>query len=494
MARILVWHRSDLRVTDNPALAAAADDGDPVPVFVIDPEFCADGLACDDRVLFCFECVDALDDLYRERGSSLALLHGDPVERLTTLAEERGWAVYYNRDTTARYGHERDRAVADHPRFSGFDADAVRRDAADPRDGWQAHAEAHFAAEPPAAPDDLPANPLDDDLTTDAAADRYDLTAEKTAVPRGGRGPAEARLERFLDTIHDYPGNISAPADAEDHCSRLSAYFAFGALSVREAYRAATRTVPDCTARELFVERLYWNQHYTQKLEDFPRATEVAINPVFRGLHRDDHDPALVRAWKRGETGVPLVDASMRALVETGYVNFRMRAMVASYFCYVLREWWKRGADFMYYHLIDADPAINYEQWQLQANLTGVHPVRVYDPYKNQREHDPDGEFVRQYVPELRPVPDEHLVRPEKMSRAVQDEVGVRLGEDYPRPVVEYERRASEARDLYASLDERAKEAMGDPEIRARASLSRRHETVEDDPDDDGGQASLADF
>jgi deoxyribodipyrimidine photo-lyase len=290
---------------------------------------------------------------------------------------------------------------------------------------------------------------------------------------------------------------------AAERASRLSPYLAFGALSPRQVYQRVQTRAPDGRGKSMFVSRLYWNRHYTQKLEDWPGWTDRALNPAMRGLYRDEHDPDLVAAWQRGETGFPMVDAAMRALVETGYINFRMRAMVATVFQYVLGEWWRRGADFMYRHLVDADAAINYTQWQSQCNLTGVHPVRVYDPAKQAREYDPDGEFVREFVPELAALPDEYLPQPEKAPLAVQKEAGVRVGEDYPYPVVDYERRATAARERFARLDDRATEALSDPRVRRRGSFSRRgrDDATHGDEDGDGagdgtdpGQSSLDEF
>ena len=163
----------------------------------------------------------------------------------------------------------------------------------------------------------------------------------------------------------------------------------------------------------------------------------------------------------------------MRALRETGWLNFRMRAMCASFYSYVLRCWWVEGADWFYRHLIDADPAINYEQWQMQSGLVGVHPLRIYNPKKQVRDNDPEGEFVRKYVPELREFPTEFLDEPQKAPLSVQDECGVRVGDDYPYPVVDFERRRDEARETWAALADRATEALRDPEVRRRASLSR---------------------
>ncbi|QSG04607.1 FAD-binding domain-containing protein [Halapricum desulfuricans] len=502
MSDIVVWHRADLRSVDNPALAAAAEDGTPAPVFVFDPQFYgSDGLACDARLRFVHESLRDLRRQYRDRGGDLALLHGDPREVIASLLD-RGYEIYCNRGVTGRYGRRRDDALLDREGVTAFEDDGIVRPderhrdgtvAIDTREDWREQCEAYFRSEPHPRPESLSDNPIESATTIGRIEGRYDVTPSKSNVPEGGTTAGRERLSAFADRLQEYPAVISSPADAEQRSSRLSAHLAIGALSPREVYRRV-RDAPSSGGREMFVSRLFWNRHYTQKLADWPGWTERAVNPAMHGLFREEHDPDLVAAWKRGETGFPMVDAAMRALVETGYLNFRTRAMVASFFVYVLREWWKRGADFMYYHLIDADPAINYTQWQSQANLTGVHPVRVYDPAKQLREYDPDGTFVRRYVPELRPVPDAYLADPAKMDRATQADVGVEIGVDYPYPVVDYQRRAETARDRYAALADRADEALSDPTIQRRGSFSNRRHGREESNAERDGQASLEEF
>jgi deoxyribodipyrimidine photo-lyase len=497
--RIAVWHRDDLRVRDNAALAAAARDGDPQPVFVFDPQFYESGMACDARKRFVHQSIAALDAGYRDRGSSLALRHGDPERVLDDLDVDR---VYVNRSVTGRYGRERDDRLFERDDVEVFGDDGVDwTDRARDDYDWQAQAEAYFQREPREPPAELPANRIEHTATVDDVEAEYGVEPEKTSVQRGGESAAWQRLRAFTDAIGDYPGGISAPAEAEERTSRLSPYLAFGCLTPRQVRQYVKReTGGGGRAVSMFESRLYWNRHYSQKLADWPDWMETAVNPVYRGLYRSEHDEALAAAWREGHTGYPMVDASMRALRETGWLNFRMRALCATFYHYVLRCWWKPGADHFYRHLVDADAAINYTQWQTQCNLTGVHPVRVYNPRKQVRENDPEGEFVRQYVPELRDLPDEHLARPEKAPLSVQDDCGVRIGEDYPRPVVEFEARREQAREDYARLADRAREVVEhDPEIRRRASLSQRG-SPGPDGDDPGDrptadeQASLGDF
>lgn len=505
--RILVWHRADLRTADNAALAAAARDGTPAPVFVFDPRYYDErSLGCDARRRFLHESLTDLREQYRARGGDLALRHGDPLAVLEALLDDAD-ALYLNRDVTAGAARERDREVLSWPETEGFADDGIRRPGpdhrepdggvtVDTREGWDDHCEAYFEGDPAPRPETLPQNPVEGTTSVEAIEDRYDVAPEKRDVPKGGTVAGNERLSAFVDCLHEYPGAVSPPAAAEEGSSRLSPYLAFGCLSTRQAYQRI-RDAPESRGREMLTSRLYWNRHYTQKLADWPGWTERSVNPVFRGVRADEHDPDHVAAWQEGRTGFPMVDAAMRALVETGYLNFRMRAMCASVFCYVLREWWKRGADFMYKHLVDADAAINYSQWQSQAGLVGVHPIRVYDPAKQVREYDPEGAFVREYVPELAPLPDEHLARPEKAPLAVQEECGVRVGEDYPYPVVDFEARADRAREEMARLDDRAKEAIRVPRVNRRASLSNRGRGRDGDENGDPpsqGQASLDEF
>jgi deoxyribodipyrimidine photo-lyase len=199
-----------------------------------------------------------------------------------------------------------------------------------------------------------------------------------------------------------------------------------------------------------------------------------------QGVRAESRDPDLIAAWKQGRTGFPMVDASMRCLVETGWLNFRMRAMCASFFADLLQQPWKLGADFYHYHLVDSDPAINYTQWQSQAGTVGTNLMRIYNPIKQVRDNDPEGAFITQYVPELDALPREHLPQPEKTPLHNQEQCVVVIGEDYPYPVVEYEAARQRALDRYETLKPKALAALKEPAVARRASLSRRSQPLEE--------------
>lgn len=516
----VVWLRSHLRIDDQLALTRATADGDVIcPLFVFDPTFYGDrGLACDARLRFLHEAVASLDRLYetiptrtavqraessreclRERtplrprwrdepetpavatlapadSAGLTIGYGDPIALLSRFVE-RGWSVVTMAAPTSRYGKRRDdraRAVCGSA-LEFVSGDGLVRDRERTRTGWADHAQS-WLEEPQHTPawDDLEVTRLtiETGVTPAAVEEAFEVTPTKTDVPTGTHRVAARRLRSFIDRIESYPRQISAPQDARGGTSGLSPYLTFGLVSVRQVYQAVTTQAPPSRGREMFTDRLFWNLHYNQKLADWPGWTERAVNPVFEGINEDRHDPKLVRAWKRGRTGFPMVDAAMRCLRESGWLNFRMRAMAASFFAHVLQQPWWIGADWYHRHLIDSDVGINYTQWQSQASLVGTPAQRVYNPRKQVRDHDPEGEWITEWVPELAALPSQFLDRPERTPLAVQEECGVSIGESYPRPVVDFEARRTAFWSRFDRHRGAAARALARPEIARRASFS----------------------
>ena len=515
----VVWHRKHLRIDDQLAVARAVADADVVcPLFVFDPAFyAASGLACDARLRFLNEAVASLDRLYTavpapaitraatdsercltdstpvapdETGagdgplasadaSGLTLGYGDPVTLLRRFVDA-GWEAVTMATPTSRYGKRRDERVRDAcgDAVAFVSGDGLVRGAERPRRNWADRVESWLTGaqhDPDWEASGAARLAVETGVTPAAVDEAFDVAPTKRKVPTGTHRTAAERLGSFLDRIRSYPERISAPGAARDGTSGLSPFLNFGLLSVRQAYQAVTDRAPSCRGAEMFTDRLVWNLHYNQKLVDWPGWTDTAVNPVFEGRNEDRHDPSLVRAWKRGRTGFPMVDASMRCLAGSGWLNFRMRAMCASFFTHVLQQPWWIGADWYHHHLIDSDVGINYTQWQSQAGLVGKPSQRVYNPRKQVRDQDPDGAWITEWVPELEPLPSEFLDRPERTPLPVQEEVGVVVGEDYPRPVVDFEAR----REAFWSRHEQRRAAAADqlarPKIAARASFSGGH-------------------
>ena len=473
----VVWHRDELRTADHPVLTAAARNADTLlPLFVFDPQLYGDsGLACDDRLRFLHESLADLDEQYRHAtagGMGLSFAHGDPVEVLARF-HNAGWDVFAARGPTGRYGRDRDERAREAANVLFVSGDGLVRGTEDTRDGWADHVESWFTDETLTwDPEGVELDHVPAELTPEDIEDAYGITSVKTRVPTGGREAGVETLRAFTDRIDRYPESISAPLAAREGTSGLSPYLRFGCLSVREVYQHVATNATADRARELFTSRLYWNRHYKQKLEDWPGWLDEAANPVLAGFNADRYDPEYVTAWKEGKTGYPMVDAAMRCLRETGWLNFRMRAMCVSVYFHILQQPWKPGADWYHHHLIDSDSAINYTQWQSQCGLVGKPTLRFYNPRKQVRDHDPDGEWIRRWVPELVDLPDDHLPRPERTPIHVQESCGVKIGETYPYPLVEYEAAKEEFWQRYDAIKPEAAARLGDEEIARRVSLS----------------------
>ena len=487
----IIWHRRDLRTSDNKALKKAYSEAS--PVYIFDPEWLENNLVSDARIEFVLESLKDLNRQYMEKGTHLVLLYGDPIEKLEDL-KEKGHEIFFNKDAN-HFRQKMEKTVRE--KFQGINNSAVKPSGRGDSEQWEKDAKKWFQSERITSPEKISNNSIESEVSLDEIREKYDLRPEKEKFGGGGTREARKKLGNFLENIENYSGSISSPSKAEASTSHLSPYIRYGCISPREVYQKAEKKkyeVENTQSVQMFLDRIFWQQHFNQKIEDNPKLFEEAINPVYRGLKEENYDEEKIQAWEKGKTGYPLVDASMRALVETGWLNFRMRAMCASFFSYILKQWWKNGADFFYRHLIDADVAINYYQWQMQSGLIGVHANRIYDPTKQVRENDPNGEFIRKYVPELRAVTDEYIAEPWKMPEKVQKECGVEIGKNYPEPIVDYEREARKARKFF---ERKAPEAYGAFEkdiVWRKASLSSKHDKEEILKKAGGRQSDLNSF
>jgi len=201
-----------------------------------------------------------------------------------------------------------------------------------------------------------------------------------------------------------------------------------------------------------FSKRLRWHCHFIQKLESQPSIEFENIARAYDGLRENDFSQARFQAWCEGRTGYPMVDACMRSLVATGWVGFRMRAMLMSFASYHLWLHWRPTSVFLARQFIDFEPGIHYSQAQMQSGTTGINTVRIYSPTKQVHDHDPKGAFIRSWVPELAGVPDEHIAEPHLMGGLTQRQSGCIIGKDYPAPLVEHKEAVREARSKIYSV------------------------------------------
>ncbi len=497
----LVWFKRDLRVADHGALAAAARQGPVLCVVIVEPALWAQPDAARQHYEFMLESARELHAELRRLGGRLHLMVGEAVEVLDRLHAAAPFGRLYSHEETGNAAsYARDRAVAAWCRARGVrwheipQFGVVRR--LDDRDRWQAAWEAHVAAPQAALPEpsrlhfvSLPgssqsgecaASPQQGTIVAARAPAAVALGLDAFQPPqrqRGGRRAALEVLHDFLDVRSgQYRGGISSPLKAPSACSRLSPYLAWGCLSLREvvqATRARLATLPEGDRRRAglpaFLSRLYWHCHFMQKLESEPALEFRNLHRGYDGLREGEWCQAHFDALVAGRTGWPLVDACVAMLRETGWINFRMRAMLVSVAAYPLWLHWREVGLWLARAFLDYEPGIHWSQLQMQSGTTGINTTRVYNPIKQARDHDPHGVFVRRWLPALRRVPDAWLFEPWRMPPELAARHGLRLGEDIalPRVALEVATRLAKAR-VHA--------LRAQPEVRAaKAAIVERH-------------------
>lgn len=432
----VVWFKKDLRLRDHAPLTLAAERGPVLPLYIYEPEQLHHEEFAGHHLQYLNDCLEELSLGLARLGVPLVIRHGEAGAVLETLSQELEIAgLWAHEETGNMVSFQRDLRVHDWARARGIPFTELPQNGVIRRlksrgkggeDSWAARWEERMAGAILPVPEALSGVHLPSLGVLSHA--ELGVPTHSKQIPVGGEQAAQETLESFL-TVRgvNYMREMSSPLTAEESCSRLSAPLAFGTISLREVVQATRQRLAavkgDPTADPRWVRslrsyesRLHWHCHFIQRLESEPQMEFRNLNPAFDGLRPDTGeagwDGEALERWQTGQTGYPMIDACMRMLEATGWLNFRMRAMVISFSSQLMWLHWRQPGLFLARQWLDNEPGIHWAQVQMQSSTVGINRVRIYSPTRQAKDQDPEGEFIRRWVPELRGVPTDFIHEP----------------------------------------------------------------------------------
>ena len=472
----VIWFKRDLRVHDHEPLMRALSAGHPIiPLYVVEPDLWQQPTSARRHWHFIHDSLSELRAQFRKWNHPFYIRIGCLTDCLAALSDDYQIdGVYAHQETGNQWSYDRDKRVqafcqqAQIPLIELPNAGVAR--AFGNRDKWAPLRARRMSEDRFIPPRHLPDNPpypcaflSDEGHLPEKDHPMFGAPIiQGDQTQKGGRKQAISLLTSFLkERKSGYIKHLASPRLAADSCLRLSPHLAYGTISSREVVQTIQNYLSDpahnCTAYDkrigrAVLSRLAWRCHFMQKLEDEPSIETHAMHPYYEKVRAGSYREAYYQAWAEGRTGYPLIDACMRSLIRTGWLPFRMRAMLVSFASYHLWLDWRDTAPHLARLFTDYEPGIHYSQFQMQSGVTGINTIRIYNPLKQSDDHDKDGVFIRRWCPELQSVPDSYIAAPHLMPPAEALMIGFQIGDDYPLPIVDNEAAMRLARDQIFSV------------------------------------------